>query len=298
MKYPIQENKVDKLIQKVLAFTLFIILPSISQYIWPRYIKYPTLFRVLSGPIVHLISFTLNNLIIGFLYYIKHPKVEQYKCNNEPWPWEENTKEWMTLFRKTLLLVGFFNLVLVPLTSLLVNSDDHRKPRLDYASLPSIPEFICHFIICVLANDTVFYWSHRLLHSKYMYKYIHKVHHEHKITVGFASEYTHPLEFIIGNLLPNASGPMLLGSRLHGYTHLCWIFVRIIKATEAHCGYNFPWSLNNLFPMSIESDFHNYHHLSFKDNYGSFTKLWDYLCRTIAKDYQSKLKECDHTKHN
>jgi methylsterol monooxygenase len=137
----------------------------------------------------------------------------------------------------------------------------------------------------------MFYWGHRLLHNNHLYKHIHKIHHDHRVTVSLASEYAHPVEFVVGNVIPTMAGAFILDSSLHCYTQMCWIFIRICEISVSHSGYSFPISFSNMFPWSTESDFHNYHHLNFKDNYGSFTKFWDYRCRTVAKDYKIKIKK-------
>ena len=43
-------------------------------------------------------------------------------------------------------------------------------------------------------------WLHGLCHySPFLYKHIHKVHHEYKSTFSLAGEYAHPLEMIFVN---------------------------------------------------------------------------------------------------
>jgi sterol desaturase/sphingolipid hydroxylase (fatty acid hydroxylase superfamily) len=277
--------------QVALAFAIFILPTLIAPIIWPREIKSPTLFLFWIGPTVNLLSLLISNLFFLILYKLNHPAIERFKCNSQPWPWQETPKEWPRILLKTVMVVGFYNLIIVPSVTSIVVYYDIKQPNVDWKALPTISEYITHLLICIIAEDFMFYFGHRLLHSKYLYKYIHKVHHEHTVVFSLASEYCHPLEFLIANVVPYATGPFLLSGYIHCYTHMCWIVIRIFEGSVAHSGYDFPVSLSNLFPLTVESDFHNYHHLNFKDNYGSFFKIWDYICGTVNKDYKISVKK-------
>lgn len=70
------------------------------------------------------------------------------------------------------------------------------------SELPSLWTICWQIIVCIQVDDCMFYWSHRLLHHKMLYKYIHKKHHEFKQTVAIAVEWAHPVEDLLGNTLP------------------------------------------------------------------------------------------------
>ena len=74
----------------------------------------------------------------------------------------------------------------------------------------------------MIVEDFLFFWSHRFLHWKKVYPYIHKIHHEYSTTVSIAAEYSHPLEFIMSNILPTSMGFKLLGSKAHFVTYVIW----------------------------------------------------------------------------
>jgi len=41
----------------------------------------------------------------------------------------------------------------------------------------------------LLMSDTFFYWMHRLMHDwRWLYRNVHKMHHEFKGSVGIAAE--------------------------------------------------------------------------------------------------------------
>ncbi len=46
-------------------------------------------------------------------------------------------------------------------------------------------------------NSGLFYWTHRLVHTKLFYTRVHKQHHEYNGTIGFTAEYAHPFEQIV-----------------------------------------------------------------------------------------------------
>ncbi|ESO83846.1 hypothetical protein LOTGIDRAFT_222286 [Lottia gigantea] len=124
--------------------------------------------------------------------------------------------------------------------------------------LPTFHWVLLELSVFTLFEEIVFYYSHRLLHHRAIYKYIHKRHHEWTASIGLVALYAHPIEHIFSNLLPPFIGPLLMGS--HIATSWMWFCIALISTTVAHCGYHFP------FLPSPEA--HDYHHLKFNQNYG------------------------------
>ena len=127
----------------------------------------------------------------------------------------------------------------------------------------------------MIVEDFTFHLSHRLLHWKAIYPYIHKVHHEHKVTIAAAANYAHPIEFLFGNVLPTAAGTLILGPKIHITTSLTWYVLRSMESTEGHSGYEFSWSMYRLIPFGSDYAYHVYHHTQNVGNYSSTFTFWD-----------------------
>eukprot|EP00939_MAST-03C_sp_MAST-3C-sp1_P004056 g4056.t1 len=144
-------------------------------------------------------------------------------------------------------------------------------------------------LISMLLEDFLFYWIHRSLHHRLIYKYVHKQHHEFKENIGVAAEYFHPVEDIF-NLIPFLSGPLLQG--MHLSTFLVWTVIRISEIVDAHSGYKLPFSPWEI-SMRIQggADRHEFHHSHNKGSYGSFTKFWDWAFGTDEPYNEWKAKQ-------
>lgn len=143
--------------------------------------------------------------------------------------------------------------------------------------LPSAAIIIRDILIAVAFNDTFFYWSHRLLHHKAIYKFIHKKHHTFKQNIGIASEFAHPVEDLC-NIFATVGGCLFMGS--HAYVLWLWLVIRIAETVDAHSGYLFPWSPFSLFSVQGGAERHEFHHSHNVGNFGSFFIFWDWLMGT------------------
>lgn len=153
---------------------------------------------------------------------------------------------------------------------------------------PSWLEMGMYIGLFFLAEDTWFYWIHRLLHWGPFYKYIHKIHHEHTFPFGMVAEYAHPIEVLIlgfGTFM----GPFIF--KVHLLTVWVWLFFRLWQEIDCHSGFDFPWSGNRWIPGFGGADFHDFHHMNFVGNYASTFRWWDWMMGTDGKYHQFKAKK-------
>ncbi|KJE94740.1 sterol desaturase [Capsaspora owczarzaki ATCC 30864] len=124
--------------------------------------------------------------------------------------------------------------------------------------LPSFQTIIFHLACYGVVEEIMFYYSHRLLHWGVLYKRIHKLHHEWTAPIGITAIYAHPIEHLLSNLIPVAAGPLIMGSHL--VVFWIWYSLAIFVTCTVHSGYH--------LPFMPSSEFHDFHHLKFTNNFG------------------------------
>lgn len=127
-----------------------------------------------------------------------------------------------------------------------------------WPSTPSLWTEARDFAVFIVAEELLFFSSHWLLHRKAIYRFVHEQHHEFSAPFAIAAIYAHPLEHMLGNMLPLTAGPLICGS--HISTTLLWITMAIVNTMTTHSGYR--------LPGMPDPSFHDWHHAQYIENFG------------------------------
>ncbi len=151
--------------------------------------------------------------------------------------------------------------------------------------------FFLVFPLMFIIHDAYFYWAHRLMHHKKLFRLFHLVHHYSTNPSPWAAYSFHPLEAIIEAgifavfLFTFPVTPLHLG---------IFFFAMIVYNVYGHLGYElYPkgFSTHWLGKWINTSVNHNQHHQYFKGNYGLYFLWWDRWMNTIRKDYDNQFNE-------
>jgi len=157
----------------------------------------------------------------------------------------------------------------------------HEHSGMDFSErgFPTLAVFLWHLLLCWLGEDFFQYFFHRLLHIPWLYKNVHKKHHEFQAPFALAGNYAHPVEVMFLAMCTFLPAIIL---RPHFFTFLIWIYARQMDAVLEHCGYLFPNPLHHL-PFYGGIAFHDYHHTGFTTNYASRFTYLDRLLGTYKE---------------
>jgi len=146
------------------------------------------------------------------------------------------------------------------------------------SSFPNIAIFVLSFFFVPLFRGVHFYFSHRFIHIRALYKHIHAVHHRNTDIEPFAGLSMHPIEHLY---YFSCLGPslLILGSPFL----LLWNGIHLLLSPGAgHSGWEDALQSNQ---------YHYLHHRFFECNYGDSGTPYDKIFGT----FRDKLKESGTT---
>jgi sterol desaturase/sphingolipid hydroxylase (fatty acid hydroxylase superfamily) len=176
--------------------------------------------------------------------------------------------------------------------SLILYATPLKQYTLVYKNLNDYPYWWIpvSLILSLVIHDAYFYWMHRALHNKFVYRYAHLLHHKSISPSPFAAYSFHLFESVTeGMILPILAFCL----PMHLITVILFITVSLMINVYGHLGFEImPRRFRNSawFEILNTSVYHNLHHSKFKGNYGLYLRIWDRLCGTEHPDY---VKEYD-----
>jgi sterol desaturase/sphingolipid hydroxylase (fatty acid hydroxylase superfamily) len=185
----------------------------------------------------------------------------------------------LSLFIFTIVATSMFILRKHGYTQMYVHFNDH-----------SVAYFVFTIIAFILIHDTYFYWTHRFMHRKEIYKYVHRVHHLSTNPTPWAAFAFHPLEAVVEvGIVPL----MMFLMPIHPFALLVWVLYQTGMNVLGHLGFElFPhgFTTGKISKWHNTSVHHNMHHKLVTCNYGLYYNFWDRIMGTNHAAYEQEFE--------
>jgi len=135
-------------------------------------------------------------------------------------------------------------------------------------------------LLYLLAHDTWFYCTHRLMHRPRWFRVAHAVHHASRPPTAWAAMSFHPIEAISGAVVIPALVFLL---PIHVAMLGLVLTIMTVMGVTNHMGWEmFPRALvhSRVGQWVITASHHHRHHEHYLCNYGLYFRFWDRLCGT------------------
>ncbi|MCX7998058.1 MAG: sterol desaturase family protein [Leptospiraceae bacterium] len=145
--------------------------------------------------------------------------------------------------------------------------------------------FLFSIVVAILIHDAYFYFAHRLMHHKWLFKKVHAVHHRSTNPSPWASFSFHPLEAILeAGILPL----LVFIMPFHPIAIISFMLFMTLMNVLGHLGVEFypRWFVRSKWTnWNNTSVHHNMHHQKFNCNYGLYFNWWDKIFGTNHPTY-------------
>ncbi|AKF07388.1 sterol desaturase family protein [Sandaracinus amylolyticus] len=131
---------------------------------------------------------------------------------------------------------------------------------------------IASFFLYLVFTETCIYWAHRWLHTDRGYHWLHKYHHEWRVTTSWVSMAFHPLDSFLQALPHHLFGFIF---PLYGPIYLVMVSFVSVWSVMIHDRVSFV-----RFKWINYTGHHTLHHWYYDYNYGQFFTFWDRLMGT------------------
>lgn len=142
--------------------------------------------------------------------------------------------------------------------------------------------------VMIVLHDTYFYWTHRLMHHRRLYRLFHHTHHLSLSPTPWAAYAFSPFEAAV----QAGIGPLIAFTvPVHPTAFLAFMLWQISFNVLGHCGYEiFPqrFLATRLGRIMNTPTHHVLHHEKFKANYSLYFNVWDRLMGTNHRDYERR----------
>lgn len=148
--------------------------------------------------------------------------------------------------------------------------------------------FAVTLIAMIISHDVYFYWLHRWLHSRMMFRIAHATHHKSRTPTPWAAYSFAPIEaFFEGIFVP----VYVVLFPAHIEVVVVFLIHQIVRNALGHSGFEYGWpgfSKSRWTGWLTTTTHHDLHHSEGRYNYGLYFTWWDKIMGTEHPDYHAR----------
>jgi sterol desaturase/sphingolipid hydroxylase (fatty acid hydroxylase superfamily) len=144
-------------------------------------------------------------------------------------------------------------------------------------------------VALVVAHDAWFYWTHRMLHGRRLFRWAHATHHRSVAPTPWTAYSFAPLEAVVQALFLTT---IMLVLPLHPAVVFVFLVHMIVRNVLGHAGVELmprAWLAGWWGRWLTTTLHHDMHHAHGHHNYGLYFTWWDRACGTEHPEYRSRL---------
>lgn len=154
--------------------------------------------------------------------------------------------------------------------------------------------FFASIAAAIVIHDTYFYWTHRAMHHRRLFKIFHRIHHLSTNPSPWAAYAFSPLEAVVQALIIPLIAFLI---PIHPVALLAFSIWQVALNVAGHTGYEYGARgfMGTWASKLINTPTHHVqHHETFRGNYGLYFNYWDRLMGTNHPDYEERFHEVTH----
>jgi lathosterol oxidase len=146
--------------------------------------------------------------------------------------------------------------------------------------------FAFSVVLLIVLHDTYFYWTHRAMHHRALYRWMHRVHHLSTNPSPWTAYAFAPAEAFV----QAAYVPLVVAIvPVHAIALFLFLLFMIARNVMGHLGIELlprGFARSRLFGWSTTTTHHCMHHRRVRANYGLYFTWWDRIAGTMDPSYE------------
>lgn len=143
-------------------------------------------------------------------------------------------------------------------------------------------------VISIVVYDAWFYWFHRLMHTRALYRF----HAQHHVSVA-PTPWSNNNDTLVGTFFEQVY--FLVAPLIFPFPALVFVFHKAwdqVTGMIGHAGFEFFASPGARAPWpGVCTTYHDQHHSHFRVNFANTFTYWDRLCGTLHPGYDARVEE-------